>query len=123
MEKFDIAKVRAHYPHPCRIIDAASPDNPPIEYCVGGALCQFYRPFYTGITRDHFPSADDLAYLLRCLNKVLSREGAQRYAFGILLCNEEGFFEQAWAIAAKAVNDLFGDDEWILERKSTDVLP
>ena len=123
MRVIDIAKVRERYPHPCRIIDAVSPDNPPIEYCVGGALCQFFRPFYTGITRDHFPSVDDLADLLSCLNATLSSVAAQRYAFGILLCNEECFFEQAWAIAAKAVNDVFGDAEWILERKSTDVLP
>ncbi len=91
-----IAEIRALYPNPTNLF---SMDQE--TYCVGGALCRFFRLPLS----DNFPELDALATALTVINSSLDRAHAITYALDIICANDSGDFAAAWTSAERALED------------------
>lgn len=94
-----IDTIRAQYPHPIRLGDAANYVESK-RYCVGGGICYVCAPC---IIVNGFPAIGQLTHALRVANPRLPYRKAHYLAECIIRRNDKGHFEDAWRYAERAL--------------------
>ena len=97
-----IDEIRDTYPHPQR--QSALEINP-LAYCIFGACMAWHglEELNTGLPG--FPDANDTMCMLLALNPPLGVRQAYTLAIEGIEANDEGRFEDAWAILAYALEE------------------
>lgn len=90
--------IRERHPDPIKVKDRDLKDN---GYCVGGAVLLYFGRY----GEDYgFPTSTLLKQELTWINPILPEGRAQELAYDILLSNDNGEFERAWALVDEALN-------------------
>lgn len=95
--------IRTAYPNPIRgaVKDYHYTDQ---EYCVGGAICQFFNAWLDPEIPNHFPDTATLAFALLKKNPFLPGDQADISANAIIAANDSGRFDIAWRAAEHALS-------------------
>src|SRR5262245_28754983 len=105
----DLARIRARFPHPVRMgSDAYYQRRAHERYCVGGAVCKFYRLEkyieHVSAGDEFMPDKLALRDALEYLNPLLGDDRAYAFACGIIDNNDCERFEDAWTKADEALD-------------------
>lgn len=102
--------IRAAYPKPMRICQAADEHKQATGYCVGGALIQFYGMEFDHVMEEQmpveclrFPGPGLVARAIRRHVPQFSYMDAEIWGERIIENNDKGRFSRAWNYLARAL--------------------